>query len=1043
MSDSSVRSAVVFTFLRDFISDRAGALQPYLELVSYLWDEYSGIRNRNICIFLAPSLGLCDVSGAFEGVEGGEIFRSKFFGDDGRASESSVLEIGPPNRDEIGYLLERMRIVGEGTEENPGRISFPHGERDKIASLLMFKSREAGAPSLGDIDDGLARFVRSSGGGVVPFSEAGVMKMYGSSGTAPGDPLEELRTTRGWEAVYGRISEIIRGFGRKRARTAQTTSRPGEGKKTPRFANDRIAPEDPSSVDYRMPHFILRGSPGVGKTTVARLIGRILYDAGILRSGHTVEAASQDLVSQYVRESAIKTEACVNRAAEGVLFIDDAYSLLDTGTEHNHSKEAIDALVQILTRQNVRFCLVMAGYPEPMDRLLDMNPGLLGRFSRDNILTIEDYSPEVLRDIFVNACRREGYRFWGSEPGEGDPLDLDLFFSNMYKQRNRRTFANARDVTDLADGVMSRSSARDDASRCITADDFGVSQGYFAMRDVSSIDEIYSELDRYVGLEFVKDLFETLRLEIIDAGESASRGIRPETYPDHYIFSGNPGTGKTTVGRMMGQFYHLMGVLGGAETLFADASDITGTHFGDAKTRVLEKIQEAIDHNQILYIDEAYQIIDSGYAQETVGAMMTKMTENASDFKMIFGMYSNRVEEFLRLNAGLERRLRVVEFPDYSPDQLFEIFTRSVAEQGCTIADDARDRVRLILGRMYDVRTEAFGNAGAVKKFLLDMKRLRLKRTSGLESSDRLKYEYRMEDIPAEALASVEDIANPRSLDDVMAELNEMIGMSSVKEIVAKKQAEVLYARRYGESADGIRPGYYFFVGSAGTGKTTGARLFAECLHRLGVVKTDKFRSVTAKDFIGRYVGETDKKTYDLLMSSRDGTLFIDEAYSLSYADDHSGNSFKKEALEEIIAFIENEENRRRCCIIFAGYPREMQDFYRSNSGLRSRGEEVRFKDYTPEETYEIFELFCRRKGYAIPDGVKAHYLPIIARAAESRYFANARTARTIFERTEQNMKTRLTRAAPESQTDARTITPEDLMTLEEIMEIVSADPPA
>ena len=88
----------------------------------------------------------------------------------------------------------------------------------------------------------------------------------------------------------------------------------------------------------------------------------------------------------------------------------------------------------------------------------------------------------------------------------------------------------------------------------------------------------------------------------------------------------------------MGQFYHLMGVMGGTETMFVDASELIGSHVGDSKNKTVETIQQAIDHNSLLYIDEAYQITDSAYSAEIVGAMMTRMTENADDFKMIFGM---------------------------------------------------------------------------------------------------------------------------------------------------------------------------------------------------------------------------------------------------------------------------------------------------------------------------------------------------------------------------------------------------------------------
>ena len=99
--------------------------------------------------------------------------------------------------------------------------------------------------------------------------------------------------------------------------------------------------------------------------------------------------------------------------------------------------------------------------------------------------------------------------------------------------------------------------------------------------------------------------------------------------------------------------------------------------------------------------------------------------------------------------------------------------------------------MRLILARMYDTRTESFGNAGTVKKFLTDMKRSRLKRTLDFDRADGRKYEYTVEDIPADALKSVADLVTPRSMEDVMAELNEMVGLSAIKEIIVKKQREL------------------------------------------------------------------------------------------------------------------------------------------------------------------------------------------------------------------------------------------------------------
>ncbi len=1041
MADSSRKSAVVFTFLQDFFTDRSAPLQPYLELVSHLWDEYSSDVNENICIFLAPQMSTSDLSRMFDNMENGYVLKNRFFNDNGTANRRTAIEVGLPGLDEIGYMLDYLRIVGV----NGRRITYRQSERKKLISDILFLSNEAEKDEnrsgyLYAVFNNFAEYMRRSGKQTVHIDEDVIKKIYSKYKLADDtDPLEKLRNTKGWESIADRIDEIVRDCRMKKA----AAERKYAGRKTednrPACSNERIdAPDRGSGYRYPVPHFILRGNPGVGKTTVARLIGQILYNEGILQKGTTIEAKRDDLVDQYVGGTAIKTTECVEKAQEGVLFIDDAYSLIDKSDDGNFAREAIDTLVPIMTNPDkYRFCMIMAGYPEPMDELLEMNSGLRSRFSRANILTIDDYKPDLLQDIFVTNCRKDGYRFIGEAEGE-ESLDLGLFFRNLYDQRNRADFGNARDIVALAKEVKMQCSLRDDITRCIEKEDFGDSQKYFEKHGISSIDEIYAKIDKYVGMGFVKDLFKNIRFEVLDTIDSKKRGITPEQYPDHYIFAGNPGTGKTTVGKMIGELYHVMGVLGGTETLFVDASDVIGEHVGESKTKINEVMQKAIDHNQVLYIDEAYQISDSAYGNEVVGAMMTKMTENADDFKMIFGMYSNKVEEFLKMNAGLARRVRVVEFPDYTPDQLLEIFDRTIKSQGCTITEDAHERMKLIFTHKYNTRGEDFGNAGEVKKTVIDMKRLRLERTYGSSDPDIDRYQYTMADIPADLLKMTEDMADPKSLDDIMKELDEQIGMTDLKDIIVQKQEEIIFARKSGESPDNIRPGYYFFVGSPGTGKSTSAKLFAECLHKLGVVKTNNFHSCTAKDLIGQYVGETDKKTYALLQKSVNSVLFIDEAYSLSYADDHSGANYKKEALEQIIAFMDEPEHRRNCCIIFAGYEKDMQGLYKSNSGMRSRIEEVRFTDYSAKETYDIFALFCRKNGFRIAEGVEEIYVPMFEKMKQYEYFSNGRTARTVYEKTTMNLKRRVVRSDNISGDDVRLIIPEDLLTEDEAIRIVA-----
>lgn len=1043
MADSRIKTAIVFTFFQDFVTDGSAPLQQYSELLSHLWDEYALNSNENICIFLAPQMDANSISHLFDNLTSGDVFRNRFFNDNKTINRSCTVHIGLPNQDEFRYMLDYLRIVGDSGK----KISFKRSELPKIVSSLMYLSREADreenrAGYLSSVYENIVWYIKQQDADVVDFTEDTVKTIYNRfKANDNADPMEKLMNTKGWEAVAKRISEIVADYKRKKDRALK--AHPQKKKKTRTVcSNERIdTPDDDIAFDYPVPHFVIKGNPGIGKTTVARLIGQIFYETGILKKGMTIEATREDLVDRYVGGTANRTREQIIEAQESVLFIDDAYSLLDKGDENNYPKEAIDEIVAAMTNtKQYHFCMIMAGYPEPMDELLKMNSGLSSRFGEANILTIEDYPPELLKTIFVNSCRKDGYRFWGDREGEEEPLDLDLFFRNMYEQRDRANFGNARDVVSVAREAKMKSSHRDDEERCIKKEDFGNYQKYFEQHGVSSIDDIYAEIDRYVGLEFVKELFENVRLEILDAEDCKRRGVKPDAYPDHYIFAGNPGTGKTTVGKMIGEFYHLMGVMGGAETIFVDASELIGSHMGDSKNKITEKIQEAIDHNAILYIDEAYQIADTAYSAEIVGAMMTKMTENAADFKMIFGMYSNRVEDFLKLNAGLSRRVRIVEFPDYKPDQLVKIFDRTLEAQGRTITDEGHHLIELLMEYKYNTRTENFGNAGDVKKLVIDMKKLLLKRTSQAgEGVDR--YQYTAEDIPADQLELIKDQVNPRTFDDIMKELNEQIGLSDLKEIILQKQEQLLYAKKSGKSTYGINPGYYFFVGNPGTGKSTSARLFGECLRELGIVKTSNFYACTAKDLIGQYMGQTDKKTYEVLKKSINGVLFIDEAYSLSYADSSfSDSSYKKEALEEIIAFMDEPEHRRRCCIILAGYEKDMQGLYRSNSGMRSRIEEVHFRDYSPTEMYQIFALFCRKAGYAIADGVEEYYTPIFKNMAEMEYFSNGRTARTVYEKTAANLIRRVVHSEDLTEEEQKTIQLSDLLSEEECYSIVSVE---
>jgi SpoVK/Ycf46/Vps4 family AAA+-type ATPase len=212
-----------------------------------------------------------------------------------------------------------------------------------------------------------------------------------------------------------------------------------------RQANTGISPDLP------VQHLIFTGSPGTGKTSVARVIGKIYAALGLLRRGHCVEVSRADLVAGYVGQTALKTREQVKNALDGVLFIDEAYSL-DRGGPSDFGTEAVDTLVKSMEDFQARFITIAAGYPREMNRFLRANPGLKSRFG--TVLDFPDFSPDELVQIFLQKAAAEGYIT--------PPKVARVVRETLIRQREAdgEGFGNARSVQVLYERMKNRLAER-------------------------------------------------------------------------------------------------------------------------------------------------------------------------------------------------------------------------------------------------------------------------------------------------------------------------------------------------------------------------------------------------------------------------------------------------------------------------------------------------------------------------------------------------------------------------------------------------------
>ena len=407
------------------------------------------------------------------------------------------------------------------------------------------------------------------------------------------------------------------------------------------------------------------GNPGTGKTTIALIYGRILAALGLLSKGGVLDRKASDFKGSVVGESEKNTDAIIELAQGNVLLIDEAYSLSDGGNgQGSFGAAVLDTIVEkVQGRPGEDIAVIMAGYePQMLKMLRDQNPGLSRRFNPASALRFDDFSDLELLAILSAECVKTNTRVSFAVKHAA--------ILHLSRQRALPNFGNAGAVKAmLADAkrrMASRTAGMPHQEQRLEKEDFVGKEDELKANPMSLLD----------NLEDVGDFKERLTRLGKQIQLARREGSPIEGLLTNYIFTGKPGTGKTTVARKMAAILHAYGVIARPDVVETTGEGMTGEFVGHTKKIVEEKMNAA--RGGVLFIDEAYDLGKGKFGQEAMNTLLAMLT--APDFKsktvVVLAGYHHDMHDMLARNPGLKSRFKptgYIDFPDWGAAKCLQV----------------------------------------------------------------------------------------------------------------------------------------------------------------------------------------------------------------------------------------------------------------------------------------------------------------------------------------------------------------------------------
>lgn len=474
-------------------------------------------------------------------------------------------------------------------------------------------------------------------------------------------------------------------------------------------------------------HAVFTGNPGTGKTTVAKMLGEIYLNLGLLSKGTVHHVDRSDLVGEYIGQTAPKVKEALNEARGGILFIDEAYSLARSNADNqDFGREVIEILIKEISDGEKDIAIIVAGYPAEMNTFLNANPGLKSRFTQK--FEFEDYTPDELLEIAQYTAEKQKIEF--------DTPALKLLQMHIIEQyRNRdKYFGNARYITQLISEIKIQFGIRimefknpqtldNQTLSTITPIDLNTTFESHKKTvpqlpiDEKQLQEALQDLNALTGINKVKKEINEL-IDLMRFYKENNEQQQLLKFSLHTVFVGNPGTGKTTVARILSRIFKALGILQRGHLIETDRQGLIANYIGQTATKTAEKIENA--KGGTLFIDEAYALTPkthNDFGQEAIETIIKQMEDQRGQWALIVAGYPNNMNQFLNTNPGLKSRFdRTLIFDDFNPTELTEVAKNKIAKENYTLEPDAEKNLNKHVQILHRNKSKNFGNARTILK---------------------------------------------------------------------------------------------------------------------------------------------------------------------------------------------------------------------------------------------------------------------------------------------------------------------------------------